>query len=260
MNDGLIVTEEPPLLTVTLARGKANAIDAATSRAMGEIFSTFRDDPAYRVAILTGAGDRFFSGGWDLAAAAGGEAYESDYGAGGFGGFVELPGLTKPVIVAVNGIAAGGGFEIAMAADMVVAADHAQFLLPEAKVGIIPDVGTVRLPRLLPRPLAIEVLMGTRRLSAAEAHHHGLINRVVPAARLLDSARELAAQVVEAAPLAVAAVLDLVSRTDGLSVTAALQLMRSGQVDLYEQMLVSEDAAEGPRAFVEKRPPRWQGR
>lgn len=260
MTEGLIIAEEPPVLTVTLARGKANTIDAATSRVMGQVFAAFRDDPAYRVAILTGAGDRFFSGGWDLNAAAGGEAYDSDYGVGGFGGFVELPGLTKPVIVAVNGIAAGGGFEIAMAAHMVVAADHAQFLLPEAKVGIIPDVGTVRLPRLLPRPLATEVLMGSRRLSASEALHYGLVNQVVPVANLLEAAHGLASQVIEAAPLAVAAILDLMDRTDGLSVEAALELMRSGSVDLYEQMLVSEDASEGPQAFIEKRAPRWQGR
>ena len=245
---------------MTLARGKANTIDAATSRAMGEVFTAFRNDPAYRVAILTGAGDRFFSGGWDLEAAAGGEAYESDYGAGGFGGFVELPDLTKPVIAAVNGIAAGGGFEIVMAANMAVAADHARFLLPEAKVGIIPDAGTVRLPRLLPAPLATEVLMGTRRLTAGEALHYGIVNRVVPAAGLQEAARDLAAHVIEAAPLAVAAILDLMRRTDGLSIDAALALMRSGDCHLYERMLRSEDAEEGPRAFLEKRPPRWQGR
>ncbi len=260
MSEPLIVDREPPVLTVTISRGKANEIDADTSRRMGALFEEFRDDPAYRVAILTGAGERFFSAGWDLQAAAAGEAYESDYGVGGFGGFGELPGLDKPVILAVNGIAAGGGFEMVLAADLVVAADHAQFLLPEATVGIIPDVGSIRLPKMLPRPLAVEVLLGARRLSAAEAIQLGIVNRVVPPAELMSAARDLADQVVAAAPLAVAAILDVVRRADGLSVADGLSLLRSGRVELYERMLASDDAREGPRAFVEKRSPRWTGR
>ncbi len=143
---------------MTLDRPKANAIDAATSRALGDLFSSFRDDPQLRVAIFTGAGTRFFSAGWDLKAAAAGEQYDSDYGAGGFGGYPELPGLYKPVIAAVNGMAVGGGFELAISADLVVAADHATFFLPEPAVGVISDVGTVRLPKLLAAPLATEVL------------------------------------------------------------------------------------------------------
>ncbi len=260
MSEPLIVDREPPVLIVTISRGKANEIDADTSRRMGALFEEFRDDPAYRVAILTGTGERFFSAGWDLQAAAAGEAYESDYGVGGFGGFGELPGLDKPVILAVNGIAAGGGFEMVLAADLVVAADHAQFLLPEATVGIIPDVGSIRLPKMLPRPLAVEVLLGARRLSAAEAIQLGIVNRVVPPAELMSAARDLADQVVAAAPLAVAAILDVVRRADGLSVADGLSLLRSGRVELYERMLASDDAREGPRAFVEKRSPRWTGR
>ena len=128
-------------LEVTLDRPKANTIDAATSRKLGAVFSGFRDDPDLRVAIFTGAGERFFSAGWDLAAGAEGEDYESDFGPGGFGGFAELPGLDKPVIAAVNGMAVGGGFELVMAADLVVAAEHATFFLPEASIGLIPDAG-----------------------------------------------------------------------------------------------------------------------
>ena len=260
MSESLRVERDGPVLTVTLARGKANAIDAATSRQMSRVFEEFRDDDALRAAILTGAGDRFFSAGWDLTAAAGGEAYESDYGPGGFGGFGELPGLTKPVILAVNGMAAGGGFEMVLAADLVVAAEHAQFLLPEVTHGIIPDVGSVRLPKLLPRALATEVLLCGRRLSAQEALHHGIVNRVVPADRVMPEARELAQSVAAAAPLAVAAVLDVLRLTDGMSAEAGLALLRSGGVETYERMLASEDAQEGPRAFAEKRPPTWSGR
>lgn len=260
MSESLRVERDGPVLTVRLARGKANAIDAATSRQMSRVFEEFRDDDALRAAILTGAGDRFFSAGWDLTAAAGGEAYESDYGPGGFGGFGELPGLTKPVILAVNGMAAGGGFEMVLAADLVVAAEHAQFLLPEVTHGIIPDVGSVRLPKLLPRALATEVLLCGRRLSAQEALHHGIVNRVVPADRVMPEARELAESVAAAAPLAVAAVLDVLRLTDGMSAEAGLALLRSGGVETYERMLASEDAQEGPRAFAEKRRPTWSGR
>lgn len=259
-SESLTVERDGPVLTVTLARGKANAIDARTSREMSEIFEGFRDDPSARVAILTGAGERFFSAGWDLTAAAEGEAYESDYGAGGFGGFGELPGLTKPVILAVNGMAAGGGFEMVLAADLVVAAEHAEFLLPEATHGIIPDVGTIRLPRVLPRALATEMLLCNRRLSAQEALHHGIVNRVVPPGQVMPVARELADQVIAAAPLAVSAILDMLRLTDGMSAEAGLALLRSGDVASYEQVLVSDDAMEGPRAFAEKRAPRWSGR
>lgn len=260
MTDHLRLERTPPLLTVTIERGKANAIDAATSREMSNVFVEFRDDPAYRVAILTGAGDRFFSAGWDLNAAAGGEDYESDYGAGGFGGFAELPLRNKPVILAVNGIAAGGGFEMVLAADLVVAASHAEFLLPEARVGIIPDVGAVLLPRALPSVIANEVMLAGRRLSALEALEFGIVNRVVEPQDLMHEAATLAAEVVRSAPLAVAAIMDLRRCTEQLSVADALALLRSGDVDTYEAVLASEDAVEGPRSFIEKRDPTWLGR
>lgn len=261
MPDEVLRTERRgAVLEVTLDRPKANAIDAATSRAMGEIFARFRDDPALRVTILTGAGGKFFSAGWDLGAAAGGEAFESDYGAGGFGGFPELPGLDKPVIVAVNGMAVGGGFEIALAADMIVAADHAQFFLPEAQLGVIPDAGTIRLPKLLPRAIAAEMLLTGRRMTAEEAACRGLVNAVVPADRLMETARDLAGRVVASAPLSVAAVKDLMRRTEAMSVEDGLALMRGGGVESYRRALDSEDAKEGPRAFAEKRRPEWKGR
>jgi len=258
--NGFEIDRRPPLLTVTLARGTANAIDAATSRELSDVFSGFRDDDELRVAIITGAGGRFFCAGWDLDAAAAGEAYDADFGAGGFGGYAELADLRKPVIAAVNGMAVGGGFELVLGADLVIASEHATFFLPETSVGVIPDAGSVRLPRLLPRPVAIEMLIAGRRLTAAEALGWGLVNRVVVAGELLDAATELADRVVAAAPLAVEAVLDLIRRTERMPVSDGLRLLRSGTVDPYERMLASRDALEGPRAFGERRPPRWTGR
>src|SRR5581483_7230484 len=127
------VARRGAVLEVTLDRPKANAIDAATSRIMGAEFARFRDDPDLRVAIVTGAGDKFFSAGWDLKGAAEGEPPDADYGVGGFGGLQQLPGLDKPVIAALNGMAVGGGFELALSADLIVAAEHVRFALPEIK-------------------------------------------------------------------------------------------------------------------------------
>ena len=248
-----------PVLEVTLDRGKANAIDAATSRELSRVFAGFRDHPDLRVAILTGAGDRFFCAGWDLNAAAAGEEFEADYGEGGFGGFGELPGLLKPVIAAVNGMAIGGGFEIVLAADLVIAAEHARFWLPEASLGMMPDAASIRLPRMLPPAVANEVLYAGRRLDTAEALRWGLVNSVVGSADLMAEARAIAARVVEAAPLSVAAISEARDSTVHLPRPEAFKLLRSGELAAYEAMLASEDAAEGPRAFTEGRPPRWQG-
>ena len=138
MTDGpLRVARRGAILEVVLDRPKANAIDAVTSRAMGQVFAQFRDDPELRVAILSGGGEKFFSAGWDLNAAAAGEPPDADYGVGGFGGIQQLPGLNKPVIAAVNGMAVGGGFELALSADLILAADHVRFALPEIRSGTL---------------------------------------------------------------------------------------------------------------------------
>ena len=165
------------------------------------------------------------------------------------------------MIAAVNGIAAGGGFELVLAAELVVAAEHAQFSLPEATLGIIPDSGGVlRLPRRLPRPLALELLLTGRSLTAPEALRLGLLNEVVPGERLLTAAHALAAKIVAAAPLAVAAILEVLEATDGQSVQDGYATLRSGTLPGYAAMQASEDAAEGPAAFAERRPPAWKGR
>ncbi|MGH6949010.1 MAG: enoyl-CoA hydratase-related protein [Kiloniellales bacterium] len=260
MSDALEIVRNGPILEVTLDRPKANAIDAATSREMGEIFASFRDDAALRVAILTGAGERFFSTGWDLKAAAAGETVEADYGVGGFGGFPELHDLTKPVIAAVNGLAVGGGFEIALSADLMVAAEHAEFFLSEVRMGVVADAGSFRLPKQLPRPLALDLLLTGRRIRAAEAKAIGLVNRVVPGAQVMEAARELAGEIVKGAPLAVAATLEIVKMTESLSLSDCYRAMKEKRFPAYERLLVSEDIKEGPRAFAEKRDPVWKGR
>ena len=259
MGEGVRVVKEPPLLEIVIDRPKANAIDAATSRLMGEAFAAFRDDPDFRVAILTGAGDRFFSAGWDLAAASEGESYEADWGPGGFGGFTELEGLNKPVVCAVNGVAAGGGFEMVLAADLVVAADTAQFLLPEALLGFPPDTGAVRLPRHMPPVIAKEMLLTGRRMGMEEAARWGLVNQVVPGSELMEASRLLARRVCEAAPLATEAILEMIRATSQMWVADAMAHIRAGRVASYRAALDSSDAVEGPRAFAEKRPPRWTG-
>lgn len=259
MSDVLKVTRNGQILEVVLDRPKANAIDQKTSQEMSRVFADFRDDPELRVAILTGGGEKFFSAGWDLNAAAEGEDYEADYGEGGFGGFTELPELNKPVIVAANGIACGGGFELALAADLVVAAEHAQFFLPEIFVGVIPDAATIRLPKMLPRAIAREMLFTGRRMSAEEAASWGLINAVVPLDQLMDRAREMANDIISAAPLAIGSIKQLLRGTEGLDCEEGFAYMRDGKAPLYKQMLDSEDAIEGPRAFGEKRDPVWKG-
>ena len=213
MSSPLIVERRGKVLEVTINRPKANAIDAPTSRIMGEAFAKFRDDPDLRVAILTGSGEKFFCPGWDLKAAAAGEAPDSDYGVGGFGGLQELPGLNKPVIAAVNGIAFGGGFEIMISADIIIAADHATFALPEINSGTLADAATIKLPRRIPYHVACEMLFTGRRFDAAEAKHWGIVNEVVPAAQLMTRARQVADKLAEGPPLVFAAIKETLRET-----------------------------------------------
>ena len=188
---------EGGILQVTLDRPKANAIDLATSRAMGETFKRFRDDDDLRVAIVTGAGDRFFCAGWDLKAAAQGDAVDGDYGAGGFGGIQELPNLNKPLIAAVNGMAVGGGWELALSCDLILAARTATFSLPEIRAGTLADAAAIKLPKRMPYHVAMDLLLTGRTISAEEAQRWGVVNEVVEPQRLLPRAWELARQVAE---------------------------------------------------------------
>lgn len=249
------------VLLITLDRPKANAIDAATSIALGAAFQALQEDDSLSVGIVTGGGARFFSAGWDLKAAAEGEAADADQGVGGFAGLTEYWGLTKPVIAAVNGMALGGGFELALAADMIVAADHAEFGLPEATIGVVPDSGgVIRLPRVLPRAVAMEMLMTGRRATADELARWGVVNEVVPADRLLDAALALADRVAASAPLSLQAIKEIDRATQGLGDEAAFARMRAGDLATYARVYDSEDAAEGIAAVSEKRTPVWKGR
>jgi crotonobetainyl-CoA hydratase len=260
-NSGSIRTEiRGPVLEVTIDRPKANAIDAATSRIMGRAFAGFRDEPELRVAILTARGEKFFCPGWDLKAAAAGEPPDTDYGVGGFGGLQELPGLNKPVICAVNGLAFGGGFEIMLSCDLVVAAEHATFALPEINSGTVADAASIKLPRRIPYHVAMDLLFTGRRIGAAEARHWGLINEIVPAGELLARAREIAAQLAEGPPLVFAAIKEIVRETSHLPVQQAFDLVTKRRLKTVDVLYSSEDQLEGARAFAEKRKPVWKGK
>lgn len=259
MSDYLKVNKNGQILEIVLDKPKGNAIDAKLSREMGKVFAEFRDDPEMRVAILTGAGDKFFCGGWDLSAIADGEEYTGDFGEGGFGGFPEMSNLLKPVICAVNGYALGAGFEMLLNADFVVASDNAQFWLPEAQVGVAPDIASFVLPKIMPRVKAMEILLTGKRLSATDAADLGLVNSVVPQASLLEHARELAQKIMKSAPLSVAAIKEVVSKTETLSFAECYQELRAGKWPEFEKMLASEDATEGAKAYLERRDPQWKG-
>lgn len=248
------------VLEVTLDRAKANAIDLATSRIMGDVFTDFRDDPDLRVAIITGAGEKFFCPGWDLKAAADGDAVDGDYGKGGFGGLQELRGLNKPVVAAINGICCGGGLELALSADLILAAEHATFALPEIRSGTVADAASIKLPKRIPYHIAMEMLLTGRWIDAEEAARWGLINRVVPAADLMTQARALAQTLAEGPPLVQAAIKEIVREAENMTFQDAMNRITKSQFETVETLYRSEDQKEGAKAFAEKRDPVWKGK
>ena len=246
------------ILWITIDRPQAlNALNPQAHRELSAALDRTPPIPPLRVAVITGAGERAFCVGSDLKARAVGNA--DDHPPTGFGGISHRFDLAKPVIAAVNGLALGGGVEIVAACDLAIAADHAEFALPEPRVGLaaLGGGGLQRLARNLPLKYAMELVLTGRRFGAEEAKRIGLINDVVPRAELKARVRQMADAIIAGAPLAVEASKQVMLQSLALpDLATALR----ATYPAAERMLASEDAREGQRAFVEKRKPRWQGK
>ncbi len=251
---------EGGILEVTLDRPKANAIDLATSRIMGQVFREFRDDDNLRVAILRAEGDKFFCPGWDLKAAAEGDAVDGDYGVGGFGGLQELPNLNKPVICAVNGICCGGGLELALSCDLILASRTATFALPEIRSGTVADAASIKLPKRIPYHVAMDLLLTGRWFDADEALRWGLLREICEPGDLRGKAWDLARLLESGPPLVYAAIKEVVREAEALRFQDALNRVTKRQMPTVDRLYSSEDLKEGQIAFAEKRDPVWKGR
>ena len=250
-------TRDGHVYTITLERPEVmNALHPPAHQELDALWNEFEADPELWVAIVTGAGDRAFCAGNDLKFQASGGRVEMP--ASGFGGITARYEIVKPVIAAVNGVAMGGGFEIALACDLIIAADKALFALPEPRVGLAALAGGIhRLPRQIGTKQAMGMLLTGRHVPAEEGQRLGFVNEVVPAAELLGAARRWADQIAECAPLSVRASKQAAMR--GLD-APSLQEAVDGRYDQLHAMIKSDDFREGPQAFAEKRKPRWQGR
>jgi enoyl-CoA hydratase/carnithine racemase len=245
------------VLTVTLNRPeRMNALHSPAHFELDTIFNEFESDPGLWVGILTGAGDRAFSAGNDLRWQA--EGGSRDKPKSGFGGITERFDRTKPMIAAVNGVAMGGGFELALACDVVIAAENARFALPEPKVGLAALAGGLhRLPRAIPVKRAMGMILTARHVPAAEGYELGFVTQLVPEGEALTAAKAFAAQIIECSPVSIRTSLDVVRR--GLEYADVRDAMLM-HYDSVATLRNSEDMVEGPLAFSEKRKPNWKGR
>jgi crotonobetainyl-CoA hydratase len=259
------------VLEITLDRPPVNAINLQTSTDLFHAFKTLQEDDELYVGIITNKGSRYFSAGWDLKEFAdkGDDLMESsdyDLGPGGLGGMSEYWGLKKPIIAAVTGSAIGGGFEMLLSADIILAANEVEFWLPEAKLGFLPDGGGLQqLPKRLPYNLASELMLTGRKLGMAEAKHHGLVSEVLERDQVLPRAHDVAATIAEAAPLPLQALKEVMAASTALTIEQTFSQTRKAWLGgsdfpLFEKMLNSEDYLEGSRAFSEKRLPVYKGR
>lgn len=256
----ITIEKKDHLTVITINRPAAmNAISPLVSAELSNAFNEFSDDPDAWVSIVTGAGDRAFSAGNDLKYQAqhGGEAVSRETAKvkGAFGGITFRYDCFKPIIAAVNGFALGGGFEVALACDIIIAADHATFGFPEPRVGMIAGaMGVHRLPRHIPYHLAMGMLLSSRRISAGEAQRYGLVNEVVPMADLMPTAEKWATEIMMGAPLAIQASKEAALKGLAHPLEEVPRLF-----PIQEAIYASEDFIEGPKAFAEKRPPLWKG-
>ena len=251
------------LMIVTINRPEVyNALHHMANEEMGHVFDEFAANPDLWVAIVTGAGDKAFSAGNDLKYHA---EYQKKHGKRppapprGFGGLANRFDLDKPVIAAVNGVAMGGGFEIALACDIIIASDQAKFALPEPKVGLAAGAGGMqRLSRQIPLKKAMGMMLTARHVPAQEGSDLGFVTAVVPHAQLMSEAKKWAQQILECSPMSIRATKQVVMRS--LDVSATEMSMRNQTYPAFVAMANSEDTIEGPKAFAEKRKPNWKGK
>ena len=252
------ILREGRLMIVTINRPEAhNALNALANRELASAFDAFAADPELWVAIITGAGEKAFCAGYDLKEAAAGGGLNLP--PSGFGGLTSRFDLTKPVIAAVNGVAMGGGFEIALASDIVVASDAAVFALPEPRVGLAALAGGIqRLPRAIGVQRAMGLILTGRRVTAREGESMGFVSEVVQPQDLLPAARRWADEILKCSPMATRATKEAFNR--GLELPLSVSLSTQQRFPAMKAMLGSADAVEGPSAFIEGRDPQWLGR